>query len=110
MTLLQQLDHERAGRREALRAEVRNRLRSALHRLAPAESVIVFGSLTKPGQFSEFSDVDLALEAEPAGMSLYQFTGLLAEELGLPADVILLSECRFRDRIIKEGELWTVAA
>jgi len=35
---------------------------------------------------------------------------LLAEEMGRPVDIILLSECRFRDRIAREGEIWMLAA
>jgi predicted nucleotidyltransferase len=110
MTLLQQLNHERAERNEALRAETRERLRSVLRRLVPANQVVVFGSLTKPHHFTGTSDIDIALEAEPVGNTLYQLTALLAEEMGRPVDVILLSECRFRGRIAKEGEVWTLAA
>ena len=110
MTRLQQLNSERAQRNEALRVEVRERLRRVLQRIAPADQVVVFGSLTKPHRFDETSDIDLALETEPAETSLYQLTALLAEEMGRPVDVILLSECRFRDRIAKEGERWMLAA
>ena len=110
MTLLHRLNHERAERNEVLRLEVRQRLRKVLRQLAPADEVVVFGSLAKPYRFTDTSDVDLALTAEPRGMSLYQLTGLLAEQMGRPVDVVLLSECRFRDRIVREGELWTLAA
>ena len=110
MTLLQQLDRERAQRHEALRLEVRERLRTVLRQIAPADPVVVFGSLAQPYRFTEGSDIDLALEAEPAGMNLYQLTALLAEQMGRPVDVVLLPECRFRDRIAREGELWTLAA
>ena len=70
--------------------------------------VIVFGSLVRPGRFNEQSDVDLALESEPVGMSVYQLCSLLAERLGRRVDVLLLSESRFRDKILKEGETWTL--
>jgi predicted nucleotidyltransferase len=110
MTLLQQLNHERAERDEALRAETRERLRSVLRRVAPANQVVVFGSLTKPHRFTGTSDIDIALEAEPVGTTLYQLTALLAEEMGRPVDVVLLFECRFRGRIAQEGEVWTLAA
>ena len=110
MTLLQQLDHERAESRETLRLKTRERLRDVLRQIAPADKVIVFGSLTRPGRFTEFSDVDLALATEPGRMSLYQLTALLSEQMGRSVDVILLSECRFRDRIVREGESWTPAA
>jgi uncharacterized protein len=95
-TLLQQMEQERLQRRERLRAEVRRQLRE------------VFGSLTKPGRFHEESDIDLALESEPPGMSLYQLISRLAERLGRRVDVLLLHECRFRDKILREGETWTL--
>lgn len=110
MTLLQHLNREREKRREALRLEVRRQLSDVLRRLAPADKVVVFGSLSRPYCFAETSDIDLALAAEPAGMSLYQLTALLAEQMGRPVDVVLLSECRFRERIAKEGEVWMLAA
>jgi predicted nucleotidyltransferase len=108
MTLLKQLNIERAARREELRRQVRQGLRHALAQLRVADRVIVFGSLTKPGHFTEVSDIDLALEGEPAGMTIYQLTALLAEQMGRPVDVVVLSECRFRNRIVREGEVWTL--
>ena len=109
MTPLQQMDAERYRRREVLREEVRQRLHTALTELVPVQTAIVFGSLLKPGRFSETSDVDVALETEPAGMTTYLLTSLLSERLGRPVDVVLLSECRFRDRILREGETWTLS-
>jgi predicted nucleotidyltransferase len=110
MTRLQQLNCERAERNEALRLGVRERLRSVLRQLHPVDQIVVFGSLTKPHRFTGTSDIDLAVETEPAETSLYQLTALLAEEMGRPVDIILLSECRFRDRIAREGEIWMLAA
>ena len=109
-TLLQQLSRQRAEHHETLRLEVRQRLKNVLRQLAPADQVVVFGSLARPYRFTDTSDIDIALKTEPSGMTLYQLTGLLAEQMGRPVDVILLSECRFRDRIAREGETWTLAA
>lgn len=109
MTLLQQMDAERYNRRETLRRDVRQCLLRALTELRAVQTAIVFGSLVKPGRFSEKSDVDVALEAEPAGMTTNLLTSLLAERLGRPVDVVMLSECRFRDRILREGETWTLS-
>lgn len=69
--------------------------------------MIVFGSPAKPDRFTENSDVDLGLESEPPGMSLYLLASLLAERLGRRVDVVLLPESRFRDKILREGETWT---
>jgi predicted nucleotidyltransferase len=108
MTLLQQIESQRKLDREALRVETRQRLREELSRHMRGSAVIVFGSLTKPGRFNEFSDVDIALEAEPGGLSVYQLSSLLAEALGRRVDVVLLPECRLRDKILREGEAWTL--
>ncbi|MDQ3118163.1 MAG: nucleotidyltransferase domain-containing protein [Verrucomicrobiota bacterium] len=106
MTLLQQMAYDRARRRETLRLATRRQLRRALRTIVPAQRVVLFGSLVKPGRFSEISDIDLALEREPSGMTHYQLTSLLAERLGRRVDIVLLPECRFRDRIAREGEVW----
>lgn len=88
-TLLQEMDQQRLARRERLRLEVRARLREVLRQFVPGRRVVVFGSLAKPGRFTEISDIDLALESEPAGMSVYLLTSLLAERLGHAVDVVL---------------------
>jgi predicted nucleotidyltransferase len=97
----------RSRRRLALYEETRRRLRIVLAELMPGQKVIVFGSLTKPGLFNDRSDVDLALESEPAHMSQYQLISQLTEQLGRPVDVVLLAQCRFREKIRREGQAWT---
>ena len=106
MTLLQQRDASRRERRFEVYAEIRARLKVALAELVPGCPVIVFGSLTKPGVFNDRSDVDLALAKEPAQMNIWQLTAALMERLERPVDVVLLSRCRFRDTILREGESW----
>ena len=106
-TLLKRLETERRERREELRQAFRAGLRDALRELLPEAPVRLFGSITQPYRFSEHSDVDLALDAEVPGVSIYQLISLLSERLGRRVDVLLLTECRFRDKIIAQGELWT---
>ncbi len=78
--------------------------------LIPGHEVILFGSLTKPGIFNDRSDVDLALKSEPPQMSQYRLMAELEERLGRPVEVLLLSQCRFREKICREGEVWTGAS
>ena len=106
-TLLQQRDGLRRRQRLELYESTRRRLRECLAALVPGQRVILFGSLTHSGRFNDASDVDLALEQEPRGISSGQLMSELSERLGRPVDVVLLDRCRFRDRILKEGEVWS---
>lgn len=105
-TLLQQRDAARARRRLEVYEETRRRLKQVLAELIPGHKVILFGSLTRPGVFNDRSDVDLALESEPAQMSVYRLIAELMERLGRPVDVLMLDQSRFRDQIRREGEVW----
>jgi predicted nucleotidyltransferase len=107
-TLLFRRDEARRARWLVLQAQVRRDLRSALEALVPGERVWIFGSLTQRGRFKNASDVDVALEAEPAVMSAGRLSSELTERLARPVDVVLLETCRFRDKIRREGELWMV--
>jgi len=108
MTLLQQMERERHRLRENLRHEVLRALRQLLRQTIAGQKVVVFGSLIRPGRFHDQSDVDIAIERETPGMTLYQLTALLCEGLGRPVDVLLLDECRFREKILQQGQTWTL--
>ena len=107
-TLLFRRDEARRASRLTLQARVMAELRAALATLVPGSRVWVFDSLVQPGKFNDASDVDIALDVEPASMSIERLTSELAERLGRPADIVLLDHCRFRDKILREGELWTL--
>jgi predicted nucleotidyltransferase len=107
MTLLEQLERRRYEDRERERYAARLLLRDVLSRLLPGQRVFVYGSITRAGKFTGESDIDIALESEPLGMTVYQLISLLGEEMGRRVDVALLDECRFKDKIMREGELWT---
>ena len=106
MTPLQKRDADRRCRRLEVHAETRTRLRAALSDLIPGRKVILFGSLTKPGVFNDRSDVDLALEEEPASPNSWQLTATLMERLGRPVDIIVLTKSKLREKILREGEVW----
>ncbi len=107
MTLLQKRDAARRERRLQLYADTRRQLRTALTQVIPGTRVIVFGSLTRPGVFNDRSDIDLALEQEPPGLGTWSLSGQLMDRLHRPVDIVLLNRCRFRDKILREGEVWT---
>ena len=108
MFLRRRMEAERVARREPLRASVRAQLRRVLPSHLPGGEVVLFGSITRAGAFHQKSDVDLAVETLPAGTSLYSLIALLEEELGRPVDLMILSETRLREKIVREGERWTV--
>ncbi len=108
MTFLKARDAARRQRRLQVREETRERLRSALTDLIPGERVIVFGSITQPGVFNDASDIDLALEREPSTISRGCLMVELMERMARRVDIVLLAECRLREKILREGEVWTL--
>src|SRR5581483_2481945 len=102
MTLLQQMVRQRFEDRERQRQETRDRLREVLTRIMPGKRVLLFGSIVQPGKFAEHSDIDLALETEPSGTTIYHLISILSEEMGRKVDVMLIDECRFKDKVLRE--------
>jgi len=82
-------------------------LKEALHQLAAGEKILLFGSVTRPNAFHARSDVDIAFIEEPKKHSRYLLQAKIEEMIHHPVDLIILSECRFREKIEREGELWT---
>lgn len=105
-TLLQEQDATRKAARLRDREEARTQLAASLRRYLPGQPVWVFGSLLEPGRFNAASDIDIAIDSLPSGMSIYTLTALLDEELKRPVDVVWLPESRLRNKIIAEGETW----
>src|SRR5437588_10120828 len=88
-TLLQKRDAARRQRRLEVRDDTRRALRAALAELIPGMRVVVFGSLTRPGVFNDRSDIDLALENEPMGVTTWSLGGKLMDRLHRPVDIPL---------------------
>jgi predicted nucleotidyltransferase len=106
--LLKEREERRRRDRESEYERVRTELRGVLRRVAGLDEVIVFGSLTHRGAFHRHSDVDLAIWREPPGWTYYGLADWIAEAVGHPVDVILLNETRLKEKILREGELWTL--
>ena len=69
--------------------------------------VVVFGSLTKRGVFNAASDIDLALFSEPEEKTIFGFMAEIEERMRRPVDVLLLEKTRLKEKILREGEVWT---
>jgi uncharacterized protein len=72
------------------------------------ERAYIFGSLSRPGRFTERSDVDLAIESMRADR-FFEAISTLSEALGRDVDLVELEKCHFGDRIREQGILWTNA-
>jgi predicted nucleotidyltransferase len=81
MWLLAREGERRQQEDEALAARTRDPLRAALARHIPGTPVWVYGSLVAPGRFHEWSDVDVALEWLPSGMTLEYLRSLLSADV-----------------------------
>lgn len=66
----------------------------------------LIGSLIRPDQFTERSDVDLAVE-EIAPHLFFPAIAHLSECLERDVDIIVLSQCHFADRLRQQGIPWT---
>lgn len=100
-------ERERRNQRDARLADrTRGLLRAALAKHVPGTAVWIYGSLVKPGRFHDWSDVDLAVESLPPGMSLEYLQSLLSADVGREVDVCRLDRTRLRTSIEQEGERW----
>lgn len=103
------LASQRERRRQndaALADRTRHLLRDALRRHVPGAAVWVYGSLVKPGRFHDWSDVDVAFESLPAGMTLEYLQSLLSADVGREVDVCLVDRTRLKAVIEGSGERW----
>lgn len=66
----------------------------------------IFGSLTRPGDFTEASDVDIAISGK-LPEEFCTLISLLATTVEREVDLIHLEKCHFSDRIRDRGILWT---
>lgn len=107
MTLLQKRDADRQRQRLVLFDRTREELRGVLREVLPASRVIVFGSLTRRGVFNAASDIDLALFEEPAGKNIFGLMAEIDERMRRRVDILLLEKTRLKEKILREGEVWT---
>lgn len=105
--LIQRRDERRREQAERMRLDALALLREAVSKVLPGQTIYVYGSVVRLGEFREGSDVDVALAAEPPDRSMFRAQSELTELMGRPVDVCLLQETRLREKIIREGELWT---
>jgi len=89
-------------KRLAVTPEISQRIEGSV-----ASACRLFGSVTRPNAFHARSDLDIAFIEEPKKHSRYLLQAKIEEMIHHPVDLIILSEWRFREKIEREGELWT---
>ncbi len=70
------------------------------------EEGYIFGSVTVPSQFTQRSDVDLAVETHKAG-DVCGLIGALSAHLCRDVDCVPLDRCHFAAKIRSVGLIWT---
>lgn len=70
------------------------------------EKAYIFGSITRPNQFTNQSDVDIAVEINNME-HFFSIIGWLSELTGREVDLLPLKSCHFAHRIYTQGMLWT---
>lgn len=65
----------------------------------------LFGSVIRPGKFTEASDIDIAID-EVNPEDFFNLISLLSTELGREVDLIELKKCHFAHRIRQQEVLW----
>ena len=99
----------RQEKREQERQKILAQVVHCLDTIGPQydiQQAYLFGSLTRPGDFRETSDVDLAIVGN-LPEDVFALISMLAAELGREVDLIALEKCHFAHRIRERGILWT---
>ncbi len=70
------------------------------------QQAYIFGSLSRAGDFSQTSDVDIAIPGK-LPENFCTLMSFLAATVGREVDFIELERCHFAHRIREQGILWT---
>lgn len=108
LEVIREVHRKKAEEREMRRKEVIDDVFNALKELSDEvffEEAYVFGSITKPYQFWESSDIDIAFKGFD-NEKLFSATGFLSARLERDVNLISIEKVHFRDKIIMEGLRW----
>ncbi|MEW6618218.1 MAG: nucleotidyltransferase domain-containing protein [bacterium] len=105
LEIIERTYREKAEKTEFLRKELLEktfRVVEELSGIVSFEEAYIFGSLTKPYRFGEFSDIDIALKGFDKD-KLTLATSFLSRNLERDVNVVPLEEIHFAERIIMGG-------
>ncbi len=93
---------------EQQRLRILDNVRRAIYQLTLNynwDDLYIFGSVTKSGQFTEQSDIDIGIKGLDKLLH-YRFTADFSGILDRKVDVVRLEECSFADVIRTRGIRW----
>lgn len=108
LNVIRDIYKRKSESREKLRQDLLSGVFLALKRLASEvsfEKAYIFGSVTKPYQFTEFSDIDIAFSGLDKD-KLFFTASFLSRELDRDVNIIYIEDVHFKDKILKEGIEW----
>lgn len=108
LEVIKDIYRRKAEKRERLRKEFLNTVYKALERLSEEvsfEDVYIFGSLTEPYKFGEYSDVDIAFKGLDRD-GLFYAVSFLSGHLNREVNGVHMEDIHFKDKILKEGIRW----
>lgn len=95
---------ERERLREACLAMVFNALATFLKE-AYFEEAYIFGSVIRPFQFGQLSDIDIAFKGLDKD-KLFYATAFFSRELGRDVNIVPIEGVHFSEKIVREGIRW----
>ncbi len=108
LEVIKNIYEKKDEKRERIRKSLLGNIFGVLKRLREEvyfREAYIFGSVTRPYQFGESSDVDIAF----IGLNkerLFATIGFLSRELGRDVNVVLIENIHFREKILREGIKW----
>ncbi|MBA3028881.1 MAG: nucleotidyltransferase domain-containing protein [Desulfobacteraceae bacterium] len=70
------------------------------------DALYIFGSITRPGHFDQYSDIDIGVQGLDKYLH-YRFLADLSGKLERDVDVVRLEDCCFSEAIKSRGIRWT---
>lgn len=107
-TIWKRTSVERRKRREKKRLQTIEEVDRAIRQLCRTyewEELYLFGSVSKPERFGEYSDIDIGIKGLDKFLH-FRFISDLSGLLDRPVDVVRLEDCSFADPIKKRGIQW----
>jgi len=106
--LLDQTLKKKRYEQEELRKQTLKKLDKILHEMSkiiPFKGAYIFGSITKPYQFTRESDVDIAFLGLD-DCDFFRAMSILSIKLKRDVDIVQLEHHRIKDKIIRDGIKW----